>query len=185
MKKLILVFLLLSFTSHELVAQFNTGGSGKIFRNLASDRGTTSGIFGTQADWSNDFVVSERTPSTAASDFLGPSHNGMGTTGWGAFAAGAYNRASGAGSVAMGFHNVAGPTGSDITSIPPSTTNLGGQFAVGYGTQATGHAAFSAGEGTTASGHYTTALGYSTTASGGYSTALGKSTTASASQSTH
>ena len=147
--------------------------------------GNSNGAFGNIGDWSVDFVVSEKSPSQAASDFIGPSHNGMGATGWGSFAAGAYNRASGAGAVAIGFHNAAGPLDSDESSIPTSgnTTNLG-QFAVGYGTQATGHVAFSAGQGTTASGTASTALGYSTTASGGYSTAMGEGSTASGSRST-
>ena len=147
--------------------------------------GNSNDAFGNIGDWSVDFVVSEKSPSQAASDFIGPSHNGMGATGWGSFAAGAYNRASGAGAVAIGFHNAAGPLDSDESSIPTSgnTTNLG-QFAVGYGTQATGHVAFSAGQGTTASGTASTALGYSTTASGGYSTAMGEGSTASGSRST-
>ena len=147
--------------------------------------GNSNSNFGNIGDWSVDFVVSEKSPSQAASDFIGPSHNGMGATGWGSFAAGAYNRASGAGAVAIGFHNAAGPLDSDESSIPTSgnTTNLG-QFAVGYGTQATGHVAFSAGQGTTASGTASTALGYSTTASATYSTAIGEGTTASGSRST-
>lgn len=187
MKKTILILTIFAFTGQEIMAQLGSEGSGKIYRNTGgADRGTTSGVFGTQGDWSVDLVISEKTPATAANDYTGPSHNGMGATGWGSFVAGAYNRASGGGSVAIGFHNLAGPTGADISTIPPSTSssNLGGQFAVGYGTQATGHAAFTGGDGTTASGHYSTALGSSTTASGNYSTALGKSTTASASQST-
>jgi len=185
MKKLILILTIFTFTGQELIAQLGQGGSGKIYRNTGgADRGSTSGVFGTQADWSTDLVISEKTPATAANDYAGPTHNGMGATGWGSFVAGAYNRASGAGAVAIGFHNVAGPTGSDITSIPPSTTNLGGQFAVGYGTQATGHLAFSSGYSTTASATASTALGYSTTASGTYSTAIGEGSTASGSRST-
>ena len=164
--------------------------SGRIYASSArgasrNGNGNSNDAFGNIGDWSVDFVVSEKSPSQAASDFIGPSHNGMGATGWGSFAAGAYNRASGAGAVAIGFHNAAGPLDSDESSIPTSgnTTNLG-QFAVGYGTQATGHVAFSAGQGTTASGTASTALGYSTTASGGYSTAMGEGSTASGSRST-
>jgi len=189
MKKTILILVAFSFFGMELNAQLLNEGSGKIFRNAGgADRaGSTAGsiVFGAQADWSVDLVVSEKTPAQAASDFLGPTHNGMGATGWGSFAAGAYNRASGAGAVAIGFHNAAGPLDSDEIYIPTSgnSTNLG-QFAVGYGTQATGHVAFSAGQGTTASGIASTALGYSTTASGGYSTAMGEGSTASGSRST-
>ena len=184
MKKSILILVAFSFFGLELNAQLLNEGSGKIFRNAGgADRGGSTGssaVFGAQGDWSVDLVVSEQTPATAANNFLGPTHNGMGATGWGSFAAGAYNRASGAGAVAIGFHNVAGPLDSDESSIPTSgnSTNLG-QFAVGYGTQATGHVAFSAGRGTTASGNYSTAMGYSTTASEIYSTAMGYGTTAS------
>ena len=167
MKKLFIILICLSFSGQELIAQLQSGGSGTIWRAAGgADRNSTSGVFGTQGDWSTDLVISEKTPAQAASDFVGPSHNGMGATGWGSFVAGAYNRASGAGAVAIGFHNAAGPLNSDESSIPTSgnTTNLG-QFAVGYGTQATGHASFSYGEGTTASGSFSKAGGYNTTAS--------------------
>ena len=189
MKKSILILVAFSFFGLEINAQLLNEGSGKIFRNAGgADRGGStagSSVFGAQGDWSVDLVVSEQTPATAANNFLGPTHNGMGATGWGSFAAGAYNRASGAGAVAIGFHNVAGPLNSDESSIPTSgnTTNLG-QFAVGYGTQATGDVAFSAGRGTIASGNYSTAMGYGTTASGYYSTAMGFDTTASGDYST-
>ena len=192
MKKLILILIAFSFSGLELNAQnppniLGIDGWAKIHRStgIGADRSTHGGAFGLQGDWSTDLVISEKTPEQAAGDFLGPSHNGMGATGWGSFAAGAYNRASGAGAVAIGFHNAAGPLDSDEIYIPTSgnTTNLG-QFAVGYGTQATGHVAFSAGQGTTASGIASTALGYSTTASGGYSTAMGEGSTASGSRST-
>jgi len=172
MKKLILMLIALSFSGIELSAQsIDIGSSGRINRNTGADRGGNLGQstnFGPQADWSVDLVVSEKSPSLAASQFLGPTHNGMGATGWGSFAAGAYNRASGAGAVAIGFHNAAGPLNSDESNIPTSnnsnTGNLG-QFAVGYGTQATGHVAFSSGQGTTASGYASTAIGNYTTAS--------------------
>ena len=185
MKKLILILSVFAFTGQQIIAQtesdipLDRDGNGIIYRNTGgADRGTTSGVFGTQGHWSTDLVISEKSPTEAAGDFEGPTHNGMGATGWGSFAAGAYNRASGAGAVAIGFHNVAGPTGSDITSIPPSTTNLGGQFAVGYGTQATGHTAFSSGFSTVASGNYSTAMGNDSDASGNFSTAFGYGTSA-------
>ena len=214
MKKLILILTIFVFTGQELMAQLATsGGSGRIYRNAggADRNGVTAAgsIFGAQGEWSTDLTISEYTPAQAAANWTGPSHNGMGATGWGSFTAGAYNRASGNGAFVGGFHNVAGPTGSDINAI---NGNSIGQTAFGYGTQATGNASFSAGEGTeasgshavvfgkntiasgdystalgsstTASGDYSTALGSSTTASGSYSTSLGKSTTASGSQST-
>ena len=167
MKKLFIILIAISFSGQELIAQLASGSSGIIYRNTGgADRGSTSGVFGNQGDWSTDLVISEKSPAQAASDFVGPSHNGMGATGWGSFVAGAYNRASGAGAVAIGFHNAAGPLNSDEATIPTSgnTTNLG-QFAVGYGTQATGHASFSYGEGTTAGGSFSKAGGYNTIAS--------------------
>ena len=194
MKKLnLILFAILVFISVDIIAQVTAAGNNKLYRSaggadrVAAESGdptSDNSIFGTMGDWSVDLVISEKTPTSAANDYEGPTHNGMGATGWGSFVAGAYNRASGAGAVAIGFHNVAGPTGSDITNIPPSTTNLGGQFAVGYGTQATGHATFSAGQGTTASGTASTAMGYESTASGSYSTAMGEGTTASGRRST-
>ena len=177
MKKLLLMSLLMLFAGNiEFLAQTITGGgSGRLYRagNSGADRSNDNGIsqgskFGPMADWSVDLTISEKTPTQAASDFVGPSHNGMGATGWGSFVAGAYNRASGAGAVAIGFHNAAGPLNSDESNIPtsgsPNTTNLG-QFAVGYGTQATGHASFSYGQSTTASGSFSIAGGYKTIAS--------------------
>ncbi len=110
MKKLILILLIFAFSGQELIAQFSSGGNGIIYRDTGgADRGSTSGVFGTQGDWSTDLTISEKSPTQAASDYEGPTHNGMGATGWGSFVAGAYNRASGAGAVAIGFHNVAGP----------------------------------------------------------------------------
>ena len=95
MKKSILILVAFSFFGLELNAQLLNEGSGKIFRNAGgADRGGSTGssaVFGAQGDWSVDLVVSEQTPATAANNFLGPTHNGMGATGWGSFAAGAYN----------------------------------------------------------------------------------------------
>ena len=194
MKKLILILTIFAFTGQELIAQWSMGGSSTIYRSGGADRaGDTSGNnFDTQGDWSLDATITQFTSAEAldgaqngtSTNWAGNSHDGHGANGWGSAALGAYNRASGVGSFVAGFMNVAGPTGSRITNIPPSTTNLGGQFAVGYGTQATGHVAFSSGYSTTASATASTALGYSTTASGTYSTAIGEGTTASGSRST-
>jgi len=185
MKNLILVFLLLSFTSHELVAQVddnakksmlvgnedgsNNVQSGRIYAShyrgasRSQNGGTNGGIFGTQAEWSVDLTVSEHTSANAlAQGWEGTAHNGMGALGWGSFAAGAYNRSSGVGSVAMGFHNVAGATNSEATSIVGTAI---GQVAFGYGTLASGNAAFTSGQGTEASGSFSKASGYYTTAS--------------------
>jgi hypothetical protein len=129
MKKLILILIAFSFSGLELNAQIAGEGSGLIFRSTGADRGGNTGQstnFGPMGDWSVDLVVSEKDPNLAASQFIGPTHSGMGATGWGSFAAGAYNRASGAGAVAIGFHNAAGPLNLNESYIPTSgnTTNL-------------------------------------------------------------
>ena len=181
MKKLYLIlFAMLVFTSGEILAQVSTNtagnGSKSIYKNVGSaDRGNTSGVFGTIGDWAVDLTTSEQTPSDAAGNYTGPDHNGMGAVGWGSFAAGAYNRASGNGAFVGGFHNVAGPTGSETNSINGGSI---GQTAFGYGTQATGNASFAAGEGTEASGSHAVVFGKNTVASGSYSTALGFETDA-------
>ena len=53
----------------------------------------------------------------------------MGSTGWGSFSANAYNRSSGLGSVALGFHTIAGKKDVDQTGI--SGDNVW-QFSVGW-----------------------------------------------------
>jgi len=168
MKKLILILTIFAFTGQELMAQWSIGASSTIYRTGGADRASDGGgVFDTQGDWTLDATISQYTSTQTLNDqgWDGNSHDGHGANGWGSAALGAYNRASGVGAFVAGFMNVAGPTGSRITSIPPSTTNLGGQFAVGYATAATGHAAFSAGQATTASGHYSSALGFETDAS--------------------
>ena len=191
MKKLnLILFAILVFISVDIIAQVTAAGNNKLYRSaggadrVAAESGdptSSNSIFGTMGDWSVDLVISEYTPAAAAATWTGPSHNGMGATGWGSFGAGAYNRASGNGAFVGGFHNVAGPTDSDINGI---NGNSIGQTAFGYGTQATGNASFSAGEGTEASGSHAVAFGINTTASGSYSTAMGEGTTASGRRST-
>ena len=186
MKKLTLIlFAIFAFISVDIIAQVTAVGNNKLYRSaggadrVAAESGdptSSNTIFGTMGDWSVDLVISEYTPTNAASSWTGPSHNGMGATGWGSFAAGAYNRASGNGAFVGGFHNVAGPTGSDTNTIDGNSI---GQTAFGYGTQATGNVAFAVGEGTTASGANSTAMGENTVASGTYSTAIGFETDAS------
>jgi hypothetical protein len=183
-------FILISIT---LMAQPTSTGpwvehtSGKIYLDKAHsdhDRGANGGVagnsaFGAQADWSIDLQIGSWTPNDAASNWTGPSHNGMGAVGVGTFTAGMTNRASGSNAAVFGFHNVAGPLNSEETSYPPSDSDSGGQFAFGYGNQATGNYAFSGGEGTTASGAHSFSFGENTVASGSYSTAIGFETDAS------
>ena len=189
MKKLtVIFFIIFASVSSDIVAQWTNSGSGRINRTGGADRASdVSSIFATQGDWSTDAMISQYTSAQTLSgeqSWEGTSHVGMGASGWGSTAMGAYNRASGVGAFVSGFMNVAGPTSSSITAIPPSTTNLGGQFAVGYATAATGHVAFTSGYSTAASGNYSTAMGESSIASGANSTALGKSTSATGNYST-
>ena len=189
MKKLtVIFFIIFASVSSDIVAQWTISASGKINRTGGADRTSDgSGIFSPQGDWSTDAMISQYTSAQTLSggqSWEGTSHVGMGASGWGSTAMGAYNRASGVGAFVSGFMNVAGPTSSSITAIPPSTTNLGGQFAVGYATAATGHVAFTSGYSTAASGNYSTAMGESSIASGANSTALGKSTSATGNYST-
>ena len=189
MKKLtVIFFIIFASVSSDIVAQWTISESGRINRTGGADRTSDgSGIFSTQGDWSTDAMISQYTSAQTLSggqSWEGTSHVGMGASGWGSTAMGAYNRASGVGAFVSGFMNVAGPTSSSITAIPPSTTNLGGQFAVGYATAATGHVAFTSGYSTAASGNYSTAMGESSIASGANSTALGKSTSATGNYST-
>ena len=182
-----------TFLGQEVIAQLSIGGSGTIYRNGGADRGSDNNndIFDDQGDWSFDATISQYTSAQTLDgtqngtneNWTGNAHNGHGANGWGSAALGAYNRSSGVGSFAAGFMNVAGPTNSRVNTIPPSTTNSGGQFAVGYGTAATGHVAFSSGFDTTASGNFSTAMGRSTIASGNHSSANGYYTTASGNRS--
>ena len=171
MKKLTIVLLFLfGFTSLEITAQtesdipLDKGANGMIYRNTGgADRGSTSNVFGTQGQWTSDLTISEKSSSQAlAMGWEGTAHSGMGATGWASFTGGAYNRASGVGSVAFGFHNVAGPTSSDVNAIDGNNI---GQTAFGYGTLASGNASFTSGQGTEGSGSFSTSAGYYTTAS--------------------
>ena len=105
------------------------------------------------------------------SDVLTQTHTGMGALGWGSFGANAYNRASGVGSVAMGFNNIAGRSDAESTGI---TGDDIGQAVFGYGSRATGNISFAAGFRNTASGQKTVAMGNFNNASGDSSVAIGK-----------
>jgi len=173
MKKLTFILLILiSFTTGDVFSQLSTNtaanGSKSVYKNHGgADRGSSGAnsgsVFGNIGDWSTDLMISEKTSAQAlAEGWEGTAHAGMGATGWGSFTGGAYNRASGLGSVAFGFHNAAGPTGSNVTFIDG---NHIGQTAFGYGTLASGNASFTSGQGTEASGSFSQAAGYYSTAS--------------------
>ena len=153
----------------------------------ASPAGGT--IWGNIGDWTVDLVVSERSPENAASsyggfrdnqhplyqgdDVLTQIHDGMGALGWGSFAANVYNRAAGAGSVAMGFNNIAGGT-SGVGPFNSVTGDNVGQTVFGWGSRATGTVSFASGARNTASGSQSVAMGNFNYATGDSTLALGK-----------
>jgi hypothetical protein len=185
--------------------------NGQVYRSSAqggasrSGNGNSNGAFGNIADWAVDLTVSEQSPEQAANSFqaytnqghpvytahsgdenygdgsLSMNHAGMGSTGWGSFSANAYNRSSGVGSVALGFHNMAGhPT----TNQGLSYDNMGA-FAVGFSNRAWGNRSFVSGmrnlalaDDSHAMGHYNYATGSATFALGKENWAQGASTVA-------
>ena len=153
-----------------------------------SYNGNSNDRFGNIGDWSVDLVITEKNAAQAAQDWGGFTdsghpiytggdgsqnmiHNGMGATGWGSFAANAYNRSSGVGSVALGFHTIAGKPDVDQTGI---TGDNIGQFSVGWSVRATGNRAFASGHRTHAAGSDAVAMGNWSYATGQESIALGK-----------
>ena len=168
--------------------------AGRIYRSSAQGQasrggnGNSNAAFGNIADWSVDLVVSERSPDQAANDFQGnrddqhPLYNqgtgaltqtstGMGALGWGSFAANVYNRASGTGSVALGFNNLAGPNDYEELGI-----NYGviGQAVFGFSSRATGNVSFASGYRNSALASFSVAMGNHNYATGDTTIALGK-----------
>ena len=161
--------------------------NGKIYASSVrgasrNGNGNSNGAFGNPGDWSVDLVVSEKSPQDAAQSFggftesghplynlgdgnLSQIHNGMGAVAWGSFAANAYNRAAGLGSVAMGFNTIAGPQTSEAGGIDGGNV---GQASFGWGSRALGNISF-------VSGFRNSALGSSTVAMGNYNYATGDS----------
>ena len=167
--------------------------AGRIYASSArgasrGGNGNANGAFGNIADWSVDLVVSEKSPDQAANDFQGnrddqhPLYNqgtgaltqtstGMGALGWGSFAANVYNRASGAGSTAFGFNNLAGPNDYEEGGI-----NYGviGQAVFGFSSRATGNVSFASGYRNSALASFSVAMGNHNYATGDTTIALGK-----------
>jgi hypothetical protein len=167
--------------------------AGRIYASSArgasrGGNGNSNGAFGNIADWSVDLVVSEKSPEQAANDFQGnrddqhPLYNqgtgaltqistGMGALGWGSFAANVYNRASGAGSTAFGFNNLAGPNDYEELGI-----NYGviGQAVFGFSSRATGNVSFASGYRNSALASFSVAMGNHNYATGDTTIALGK-----------
>ena len=177
---------------------FVENGSGDVFNGkiyASTVRGASRGgngnsndAFGNPGDWSFDVTVSEKTPQDAAQSFggftesghplynlgdgnLSQIHNGMGAVAWGSFAANAYNRASGLGSVAMGFNTIAGPQTSEAGGIDGGNV---GQVSFGWGSRALGNISFVSGFRNSALGSYTVALGNYNYATGDSSISIGK-----------
>ena len=167
--------------------------NGKIYASTVrgasrGGNGNSNDAFGNPGDWSVDFTVSEKTPLQAAQNHGGFTeqghplynqgdgnwtllHNGMGAVAWGSFAANAYNRASGLGSVAMGFNTIAGPQTSEAGGIDGGNV---GQASFGWGSRALGNISFVSGFRNSALGSYTVAMGNYNYATGDSSISLGK-----------
>ena len=98
---------------------------------------------------------------------------GMGSLGWASFTANAYNRASGTGSVAMGFNNIAG---ANVTAgeLAQDENNNVGQTVFGRSSRALGNVSFAAGFRNTAQGNNSVAVGNFNYATGDSSVAIGK-----------
>ena len=154
-----------------------------------SFNGNSNDRFGNIGDWSVDFVVSEKTPQQAAEGHGGFQESGhplysegdgnwsmisegLGAIGWGSFAANAYNRASGLGSVSLGFTTLAGPQ-VGASGGPGDYGNVG-QFSAGFASRAIGNISTATGFRNTASGNASVALGNYNYATGDSSIALGK-----------
>ena len=177
---------------------FVEDGSGNVYNGkiyASSVRGASRGgngnsndAFGNPGDWSVDFTVSEKTPLQAAQNHGGFSeqghplydqgdgnwtllHDGMGAVGWGSFAANAYNRASGLGSVAMGFSTIAGPQTSEAGGIDGGNV---GQLSLGWASRAIGNISTATGFRNTAAGQSSVAMGNYNYATGDSSIAMGK-----------
>jgi len=185
--------------------------NGQVYRSSAqggasrSGNGNSNGAFGNIADWAVDLTVSEQSPEQAANSFqaytnqghpvytahsgdenygdgsLSMNHAGMGSTGWGSFSANAYNRSSGVGSVALGFHNMAGHP---VIDQGLSYDNMGA-FAAGFSNRAWGNRSFVSGmrnlalaDDSHAMGHYNYATGSATFALGKENWAQGGNTVA-------
>ena len=150
-----------------------------------SFNGNSNERFGNIGDWSFDVVITEKTPQqvaettghtesghpiyTAGDGNWSQLSEGQGAIGWGSFAANAYNRASGKGSVAMGFANIAGPQVGTY-----GDDNQSGSAVFGYSSRALGPVSFASGYRNTANAYATTAMGNYNYATGDSSAAIGK-----------
>ena len=174
-------------TFNGIIYRSSASGASRDGNGNATPAGGT--IWGNLGDWSIDLSISERTPENAASEygnFLDNQHplyqgdgvqtqvhDGMGALGWGSFAANAYNRAAGPGSVAMGFNNIAGPA-AGVGGFNSITGDNVGQAVFGWGSRATGTVSFASGKRNTASGSQSVAMGNFNYATGDSTISIGK-----------
>ena len=162
-------------TPHE--ANYTRGGNGN-----------SNDYFGNIGPHAADLTVSDRNPSDAAGSFGGFTESGHPlydqgdgnfsqiSEGHGAlarmsFTANAYNRASGLGSVALGFNTLSGPQVGSEQGINGGNV---GQFSAGWASRAIGNISTATGFRNTASGQASVALGNYNYATGDSSISLGK-----------
>jgi hypothetical protein len=162
-------------TPHE--ANYTRGGNGN-----------SNDYFGNLGPQASDLTVSDRNPSDAAGSFGGFTESGHPlydqgdgnfsqiSEGHGAvarmsFTANAYNRASGLGSVALGFNTLSGPQVGAEQGINGGNV---GQFSAGWASRAIGNISTATGFRNTASGQASVALGNYNYATGDSSISLGK-----------
>jgi hypothetical protein len=162
-------------TPHE--ANYTRGGNGN-----------SNDYFGNIGPHASDLTVSDRNPSDAAGSFGGfaeaghPLYDqgdgnfsqiseGHGAVARMSFTANAYNRASGLGSVALGFNTLSGPQVGAEQGINGGNV---GQFSAGWGSRAIGNISTATGFRNTASGQASVALGNYNYATGDSSISLGK-----------
>ena len=162
-------------TPHE--ANYTRGGNGN-----------SNDYFGNIGPQASELMVSDRNPSDAAGSFGGfaeaghPLYDqgdgnfsqiseGHGAVARMSFTANAYNRASGLGSVALGFNTLSGPQVGAEQGINGGNV---GQFSAGWASRAIGNISTATGFRNTASGQASVALGNYNYATGDSSISLGK-----------
>ena len=165
----------------------NTPHEGGFTRD-GNGNSTSNGAFGNIGPHATDLTVSDRNPSDASGSFGNFSESGHPLYNQGdgnfstiseyhgalarmSFTANAYNRASGLGSVAMGFNTIAGPQVGAEQNINGGNV---GQFSAGWGSRAIGNISTATGFRNTASGQSSVSLGNYNYATGDSSIALGK-----------
>ena len=163
-----------------------TDGNGNSFTRTGN--GNSNAFFGNPGAYSVDLTAANKTPSDAAGshgNFKEENHplytdgdgnfsaisNGFGAVAYMSFAANGYNRASGLGSVAMGFNNLAGPQTSEAGGVDGGNV---GQAVFGWASRAIGNISFASGFRNTASGSSSVAMGNYNYATGDSTISLGK-----------